>query len=278
MRTCDVQVFDHLEWVFSVSCAEGIGLCVSEKHGVFILAVQHRGVVASLDVHSLADGSRVRSYGSKGNGNGQFFAHHGGMCLSPDGDSFLIADCFNKRVQHNWIADGSWVRSIGEGRLQYPQYVDCNSTTIVVSEDCHRISVLEWSTGELSAQFAACCTPKGIRLLATGTELVVANSSSNGLCVYTLEGKLTRRIGERRLSLRHPEDVVECVSDGSFIVATSSSSLVKLSESGDGHLKILGRAEGVDTPCTLALLSTGGLLVRSKGRGQVQLSRGGERR
>jgi sugar lactone lactonase YvrE len=109
-----------------------------------------------LYMYSLADGSLVRKIGGAGSGKGQFNLFLGGLCVSPDGDSVLVAEYWNKRVQQVRIVDGSWVRFVGEGLLGEPEYVDCNADVIVVSEEgLHRISVLSWADGSVRAQFGS---------------------------------------------------------------------------------------------------------------------------
>jgi hypothetical protein len=123
-------------------------MCVSLKHGLIIVSDVSGGY--QLHMHSLLDGSLLRSIGSKGRGEGQFSCFYGGLCVSPDGDSVLVAECYNKRVQQVKIADGSWVRFVGVGVLEEPDYVDCNTDVIAVSETAlHRISVFSWADGSV---------------------------------------------------------------------------------------------------------------------------------
>jgi hypothetical protein len=72
------------------ACPRGAGMCVALKHGLVI--VSGIGSESELHMHSLADGSLVRRVGSKGSGKGQFNFHCGGLCVSPDGDSVLVAE------------------------------------------------------------------------------------------------------------------------------------------------------------------------------------------
>ena len=97
--------------MWTAHCTFGCGMCVSPKHGLVILS-DHK---ACLHMHSLSDGSFVHSIGSKGTGKGQFHFDKGGLCVSPDGDSVLVAECHNNRVQQVAITDGSWERFIGDG-------------------------------------------------------------------------------------------------------------------------------------------------------------------
>jgi hypothetical protein len=141
------------------------------------------------------DGSLVRSMGSSGAGRGQFNFGHGGLCVSADGDSVLVAEYYNNRVQEVRMGDGSWVRFVGEGVLDTPQQVDCNDDVMVVSESCHRISVLSWSDGVVLKQFGSrgrgagqLNIPSGLRILGDGSGLLVVYSYNHRVCVFTLEG------------------------------------------------------------------------------------------
>ncbi len=49
--------------------------------------------------------------------------------MSPDGDSVLVAEYFNNRVQQVKIADGSWERFVGVSVLKRPDFIDCTMTS-----------------------------------------------------------------------------------------------------------------------------------------------------
>jgi DNA-binding beta-propeller fold protein YncE len=224
-------------------------------------------------VYSLADGSLVRSIGSEGSGKGQFDFFNGGLCVSPDGDSVLVAEYYNNRVQQVRIVDGSWVRFVGKGVLKEPQYVDCNADVIVVSEWCHRISVLSWADGSVRKQFGSQGSgpgqlndPCGVRLLADGSEVVVVDKDNHRLCVFALSGEFAAAVGSREQGLSYPFDVLECTSDGSFIVANGlGHNLVKLSRDGsefEAYHGNSGSGNGeFNGPTTLAALPGGGMVV-----------------
>jgi hypothetical protein len=219
-------------------------------------------------MYSLADGSLVRSVGRKG----QFMFVWGGLFVGPDGDSVLVAEYYRDRVQQVRIVDGSWMRFIGEGVLNKPQCVDCNADVIVVSENCDRISVLSWADGSLRAQFGSKGSgpgqlndPRGVRLLANGRGLVVADGGHR-LCVFTLSGEFLEAVGSWEQGLCGPYDVLECASDGGFIVANRAAhNLIKLSRVGV-KAGVYGKEGGGDgefnLPATLAALPDGGLVVR----------------
>jgi hypothetical protein len=263
----------------SVPCSKGYGMCVALKHGLVIVSGGNK-----LDVHSLADGLLVRSIGDKGSGKGQFDFEWGGLCVSPDGDSVLVAECFNNSVQEISILDGSWVRFVGEDVLTQPQYVDCNADVIVVSAIRPCISVLSWVDGSVRAKFGSWGSgpgqlnyPCGIRLLADRSGMVVADAGNNRLSVFTLSGDFVSEVGSRRQGLFTPYDFLECVSDGSFIVAnTYADNLIKFSRDG-AKVGVYDDGE-FGGPTALAALPGGGIVAREFYRALFQVFRGFELR
>jgi hypothetical protein len=256
-------------------------MCVALKHRLVIFNSPDK----QLHLHSLANGSLVRRVGSMGSSKGQFNFFLGGLCVSPDGDSVLVAEFHNDRVQQVRIVDGSWVRFVGEGVLKQPEFVDCNADVIVVSEwACHRISVLSWADGSLRAQFGSgghgpgqLNFPRGVRLLVDGTGLAVADSWNHRLCVFTLSGGFVRAVGSKEQGLDQPWDVLECASDGSFIIADRGShNLLKLSRDG-AKVEVFGKRGGGNgeftDPTTLAALPDGGIIIRDSNGARFSISR-----
>jgi hypothetical protein len=262
----------------SAECAIGYGMCVSLKHGLIVGTECAAFGGFRLYMHSLLDGSFVRSIGSVGNGKGQFLFHFGGLCLSPDGDSVLVAERFNNRVQQVKIADGSWVRFVGAGVLKCPDYVNCKTDVIAVSETClHRISVLSWADGSVLAQFGSYGSgagelwyPRGLRLLCNGKELVVADSDNNRLCLFTIYGKFVSTLTSEDGGLSEPYDVIEYGADGGFIADNQSTmNLVHVSRAGavtDLIDSTVTSATQHNKPRALAALPEGGLVVRTRER------------
>ncbi len=72
------------------SCAHGHAMPVSLKHGLVIVSEYERYKNTRLNMYSLADGSLVRTIGSKGIGKGQFAFVYGGLCMAPDGDGTAV--------------------------------------------------------------------------------------------------------------------------------------------------------------------------------------------
>ncbi len=271
------------------SCVFGYAMCVSLKHGLVIMSEYHFSGGSQLHLYSLVDGSLVRVIGTKGHGNGrgQFNFGSGGLCVSPDGDSVLVAEYSNKRVQEVNIMDGSWVRFVGEGVLERPQYVDCNNKVIVVSEGCHRMSVLAWHKGDLISQFGSRGSgpgqldfPRGVRLLVgcpTGaSSLIVADLGNHRLCVFGLNGEFVRAMGSKEQGLSYPYDVLESI-DGFIVANYEANNLVKVSSGGEvvGVYGKHGSWDGeFDCPSALAALPDGGLVVREFWCRRFQVFRG----
>jgi hypothetical protein len=268
-----------LQYVCTVPCNAGWGMCVSSKHGLIIVS----GFDNRLYVYSLADGSPIRSIGGKGEGKGQFEYYIGGLCLAPDGDGVLVAEKWNNRVQEVRISDGAWVRFVGVGVLAEPEYVDANADIVVVSEPNYdRVSALSWRDGSVLARFGGrggdpgqLYCPSGIKLLADGGGLIVADSCNHRLCLFRTSGEFVRAVGSKRQGLHCPYDVLECVSDGSLIVAnTWDHQLLKLSSTGE-VVGTYGTADGeFDDPTTLAALPDGGLVVLETRGARAQVFRG----
>ena len=273
-----------LQHVRTVPCVFSLGMCVSLKHRLVIVA-RYDG---TLWMYSLDDGSAVCSIGSKGSGKGQFNFLRGGMCMSPDGDSVLVAESYNHRVQEVCIADGSWVRFVQHGAMWTPQYVDCNASVIAVSESSlvfARISVLSWRDGRVLAQFGSygsdpgqLYNPHGVRLLADGSGLVIADASNSRLCVFSLAGEFVRALGSKERGFSEPVDVVECAANGSFVTTNLwGHNLVEISQDGEivGVYGKEGSGDGeFDRSTALAALPDGGLVVLESGGMRFQVFAG----
>ncbi len=69
---------------------------MSQKHSLIIMSTK---CGTQLHVYSLDDGSWVCSIGWHGTGKGQFRFWYGGLCITPGGESVLVAEHDNDRVQ-----------------------------------------------------------------------------------------------------------------------------------------------------------------------------------
>jgi hypothetical protein len=76
-------------------------MCVLPLRGEVVLAGRQddSGGGFELHVHSLHDGRQLRRVGTKGSDKGQLNFWFGGLCATRSGDSVLVADAYNNRVQ-----------------------------------------------------------------------------------------------------------------------------------------------------------------------------------
>ncbi len=239
-------------------------MCVSEKHRLVIVS-NHLGT--GLLLYSLDNGSFIRSIGRRGRGKGQFMAYSGGLCVSPDGDSVLLAEERNDRVQEVRITgpeEFSWVRFVGEGILTSPDNVDCDNETIAVLDIDFTISIFSWRTGVLVSRFDVTGNvldrvSGGIRLINDGFRLAVFGFNQR-LCMYSLDGEFVGSLASRNKELWTAGDVLESETGG-FLVAANSG-FFRLSSSGDCELVHAPVVGPYERPYVLAATTDGGLVVR----------------
>ena len=281
-------------------CVKGHGMAVDATRGVVVVSGRYFSEKHKLFVYSLADGSLVRTVGGKGTSAGQFDWDYGGLCMTPRG-TLLAAERWNDRLQEVNIDDGGHVGFIGVGLLDKPDYVDCSPTTIAVLEryyveaDCVRL--LSWPAGALLALCrpgdTACGKlrdPAGLRLLADGSGVVVADAGNSRLCMFNTAGAFVSVLpvpGGGR-------DVVEVDSGAAFVVVnTDSGTLTKVSAATGSGVAFGSKAgwfgeaaEGqFDQPVALALVRCDGggggddvpagleLVVLDKDNGRIQVFR-----
>ena len=255
-------------FVRKAACVKGWGMAVDAARGLVIVSGESD---TKLFVYSLADGSLVRSFGGKGSGKAQFNWGYGGLCMTPRG-TLLVAEQGNNRLQEVNIDGGGWVRFVGEGLLEGPDYVTCSKSVIAVSEsNKHRVTLLSWADGSLLARFGSggrgdrdgpLNSPAGLRLLADGSGVVVADQLQNRLCFYLATGDFVRSLptGEG------PWDVVEVDGGASFVVTNgcfSDDTLCKVSGASGAVSATpfggLGSGDGqFSAPAALATVPRGG--------------------
>ena len=140
----------------------------------------------------------VKKLGKRGSGNGQFHSPAGVVF---DSDNHLyVADCWNHRVQ-KFTADGKYLfqfgsEGSGNGNLNHPAGLAVHNHKVYVAEFIgKRISVFQTDgkfyqtivSGQLGASYDI--TING------NNQILVANSSRNCICIYTLDGDYVGKFG-----------------------------------------------------------------------------------
>lgn len=248
---------------------------MAQKHRLFVVS---DAVHSQLQVHSMEDGSLVRTIGAKGSGKGQFAFSFGSLCTTPDGDSVLVCEAYNNRVQEVQIVGtedtSRYIRFVGKDVLRHPEDMDCNKEVIVVTEALNRISVFSWRTGDLLSQFGSegrglgqLCGPRGIRLIS-GARLVVADICNRRLCIFGLDGEFVKAFW-----LCLVKSKMDYVLDDGFVAVTNHFFLSLRSSGEYEHVPFVSKLREA---ILLAPLSDRGLAVR--GANTIRLYRGLELR
>ena len=160
--------------------------------------------------------------------------------------------------------DGTYIRTIGQGKLQYPKDVLVHSSGLVYVADGenHRIAVFS-QEGELFCTFGTRGRGKGefqwpssLAASPDGHHLYVSDCGNHRFQVFTLEGQYVRDFGTGQL--KYPCGLT-VTSDGSVLVADSNNNRIAVFDN-KGELV---HSIAVEHPTGLAIDSRGDLLVAS---------------
>ena len=148
------------------------------------------------------NGDKLRSFGTKGSGQGQFM-HPSGVAVDGEGN-ILVADSDNNRIQ-KFTAEGQFLTAVGtkgSGPLQFDQLGDIaintsNNKVYVVDNGNSRIQILN-TDFTFSNTFEKQGNNKGypwaIACDSTGN-VYVADSANSRIQVFTRKGKFLRIFG-----------------------------------------------------------------------------------
>ena len=175
-------------------------------------------------------GDKLRSFGTKGSGQGQFMGPRG---VAVDGEgNILVADNDNHRIQ-KFTAEGQFLTSVGtkgSGPLQFNQVHDIaintsNNKVYVVDMNNHHIQVLN-SDLTFSNTFGECGTNIGEFIYSWGIacdstgNIYVADFGNHRIQVFTSKGKFLRMFGSRGKGdgeLDHPVGIALDVQDKVYV-------------------------------------------------------------
>jgi len=235
-----------------------------------------------LTVYSTVDGSETVSFGSSGDGPGQF-DRPSMLCITPR-DTLLVADFGNQRVQEVTFS-GVHIRYIGEGVFGDGICgIACNDELIVVTKygytTPNRVLLFNYSTGELLRQFGPCGSgdgqmgySAGVRFTPDNQHIIVVDTDySRRLSMFTVDGVFVKYIGVGVLGSGDCD--VDFTADGHIIVADDSNHRVCIF-AADGAMTSSWGTEGTSDgqfkyPTALAV-SRGKLFVLDEGSARVQV-------
>ena len=232
-------------------------------------------------------GDKLRSFGTKGSGQGQFMNLRG---VAVDGEgNILVANSYNHRIQ-KITAKGQFLTAVGtecSGPLQFNQVRDIainasNNKVYVVDNRNHRIQVLNSdltfsntfgkygkNKGEFNFPWAIACDSTG--------NVYVADSGNNRIQVFTSTGKFLRMFGscgEGDGVLSYPIGIALDVQDKVY-VSDSSNHRISIFTS-KGHFVTSFGSEGgrpgeFQDPRGLAVDSNGVVYVCDLNNCRLQL-------
>jgi DNA-binding beta-propeller fold protein YncE len=190
----------------------------------------------AIHVFDLADGSRRRIIGGRGDGPLQFSDPHQ-VCIAPD-DCVFVADAGNSRVQV-LTPHLDFHAFIGAGQLARPVGVCANADVVVVSElRTHRISVFSRDDGALLRRFG--CEgagdgeldhPLGLCFMSDDRHIAVAEYNNDRVSVFSVEGEFIRHVGVGVLG--SPYGVAASAFDELVVADMSNGCVAVFSTTGD---------------------------------------------
>ena len=232
------------------------GVAVSPVHGAVYVSNNVKCQIHVFD----AEKKHVRTFGQHGEGEEQL-SRPLGIDVSTTGQVY-VANQLNHCVSV-FREDGTFIRTIGQGKLQYPRDVLVHSSGLVCVADCsnHRIAVFS-QEGELVRTFGSMGGrkgefryPSGLATSPDGHHLYVSDRDNHRVQVFAREGQFVREFGYDHLKAPR---VLAVTSDGSVLVADKDNHVAVFDK--DGELVCL---IAVKEPKGLAIDSRGELLVSS---------------
>ena len=233
------------------------GVAVSSVNGSVFVSDNGNSQIHVFDVER----KHVKTFGQYGKGEGQLIWAQG-IDVSANGEVF-VANCRNHCV-NVFREDGTFIRTIGKGKLQYPHDVLVHSSGLVYVADGsnHRIAVFS-QEGELVRTFGSqgggkgeFRYPFGVAVSPDDHHLYVSDRDTDQVQVFTLQGRYVREFGTDQL--KYPRGLT-VTSDGSVLVADRGNNRVAVFDK-KGNLVC---SIAVGDPTGLAIDSRGDLLVTS---------------
>jgi DNA-binding beta-propeller fold protein YncE len=212
------------------------GVAVS-RDGSTLLVTDFFGGSHAIHVFSVADGSRLRVIGTKGDGRLQFHCPRQ-VWVASDGFVF-VAESRNERVQV-LTPTLAFHAFVGVGELRYPQGVCANADVVVVSETAaHCITVLSrGGDGAVLRRFGSegdgagkLHCPLGLCFMSGHRHIAVADWGNSRVSVFSVEGEFVRHVGVD--VLKRPWGVACSAFDELVVADTDNRRVVVFDASGE---------------------------------------------
>ena len=259
------------------------GVVVNQK-GEIVVTKEGKCMVSVFS----ADGERLRSFGSRGSGQGQF-KYPWGITTDIDGN-ILVADYDSYHIQ-KFTASGQLLSEVGgkgNGPLQFNRPMEIAFNTVnkkvyVVDGSNDRVQILNsdlifsrkfGKKGSGKGQFEG---PHGIACDSTGN-VYVADSGNNRIQVFTSKGRFLRafgKCGHGGGELIYPRGIAIDTNDVVYVSKGDSNPCVSVFTS-EGHYLTSFGGEGTEPgkfrfPSGLAVDSNGFVYVCDYGNNRVQV-------
>ena len=210
----------------------------------------------------------LRVFGQKGSGEGQLNSPYS-LAVDSEGLVYVANHC-NHRIEV-LREDGTFVRQIGAGQLNYPWNVTINNQQVYIADTWnHRISIytmqgqLVRHIGERGSGPGQFNLPSAVTFSPDG-DMYVADYNNHRIQVLDANGQFKREFGKGELS--SPRDLV-ITADGDMLVTDKDNNRVAVFDSR-GNANNLVHSFKVNTPLGLAIDSDGDILVTDNANKQV---------
>ena len=233
------------------------GVAVSPVNGSVFVSDNFKSQIHVFDVER----KHVKTFGQHGQVEGQL-NNPLGIDVSANGQVF-VANQYNHCVSV-FREDGTFIRTIGQGRLYYPSDVLVHSSGLVYVADGsnHRIAVFS-QVGELVRSFGSRGGgkgkfefPRGVAVSRDNNHLYVSDRENNLIQVFTLDGQYVSEFGTDQL--KHPHGLTVVFNGSVLVVDKGNNRVAVFDKSGK-----LVHSIAVKDPAGLAIDSRGDLLVTS---------------
>ena len=229
-------------WGIAVSPIGNIFVCDCNTHQIHVFDAQR---------------NHVKTFSGQGTGPGQL-SNPRGLASSADGLLFVANQ--NNCVD-TFREDGTFVRRIGQGQIQFPLdvTVHTNGQVYVADTNNHRVAVLTQngqlvrtfgSYGSGAGQFSS---PNGIAISPDG-QLYVSDYNNSRVQVFTADGTYVREFGQGQFN--SPIGLT-FTTEGNVVVARNGNSCVSIFNQ-EGQLV---HTLNVNAPRSVSFDQNGDLLV-----------------